>query len=155
MTNEPSPTSPNPRGHHFLVKGQYVKDLSFENPLAPQSLLSLAEKPKIDIGVNLGAQKLQENLFELGMNITVRATVKETTLFLVELAYGGMFQLIDVPEDMIEPVLLVDCPFVLFPFARRVIADATRDGGFPPLMLEPIDFLALYQQNRAQMEKTA
>lgn len=148
----PESAAPGPR---FIVKGQYVKDLSFENPHAPHSLVIPKEKPKIDINVDLRAQKLQDNVYELALQISTRAKAEGNSLFLVDLTYAGIFEVANIPEERIEPVILVDCPFVLFPFARRVIADVTRDGGFPPLMLEPIDFHALYLQNRSTVKKSA
>lgn len=150
----PEQSSPS-NAPHFVVKGQYIKDLSFENPGAPQSLLALEQKPNIEVGVDLRAQKLQEGLFELTLRVTAKASADVTTLFLVELSYAGIFQLTNFPADTIESVILVDCPFVLFPFARRVIADVTRDGGFPPLMLDPIDFHSLYMQNKQNVQKGA
>lgn len=132
----------------FAVKGQYIKDLSFENPHAPQSLLANTAKPVIDVNVDLKAQKLQDDIYEMTLHIAARAVADGNTLFLVDLAYAGIFQLNNIPEDRVEPLILIDGPFVLFPFARRVIADVTRDGGFPPLMLDPIDFHALFLQNR-------
>ncbi len=142
-------------GQTFLVKGQYIKDLSFENPHAPHSLVAPDLKPAIDVNVDLKAQKLQDDLYEMTLHITTRAIVDEATLFLVDLSYSGIFQLGNIPENRIEPLLLIDCPFVLFPFARRVISDVTRDGGFPPLMLDPIDFHALYLQNRSKQDEQA
>lgn len=133
----------------FTVKGQYVKDLSFENPHAPGSLMLSNSKPAIDVNVDLKAQKIQDDLYEMTLRISARAIADNNTLFLVELAYAGIFQLQNTPAERVEPIILIDCPFVLFPFARRVISDVTRDGGFPPLMLDPIDFHALYQQNKA------
>lgn len=144
MTTEPQA---NPS---FAIKGQYIKDLSFENPHAPQSLLVAAQKPNINVNVELRADKFQERLYEMTMSVSARATIESGTLFLVELAYAGIFELANIPEDKVEPLLWIDCPFVLFPFARRVIADVTRDGGFPPLMLEPIDFHALYLHNKGK-----
>jgi len=143
---KPEASAPNPS---FVIKAQYIKDLSFENPNAPQSLAANI-KPSIDVGVDLKAQKLQEDLYEMTLHITTRAKTEENTLFLVDLAYAGIFQLANIPSERIEPLILIDCPFVLFPFARRVIADTTRDGGFPPLLLDPIDFHSLYHQNRAK-----
>lgn len=140
-------TNPNPG---FAVKAQYIKDLSFENPNAPQSLLLTNLKPGIDVSVDLKAQKLQENIYEMTLHIAARATNEGNALFLVDLAYAGIFQISGIPPERIEPLILIDCPFVLFPFARRVIADVSRDGGFPPLMLDPIDFHALYMQNKAK-----
>jgi preprotein translocase subunit SecB len=142
-------------GQTFIVKGQYIKDLSFENPHAPHSLVVPDLKPAIDVNVDIKAQKLQDDLYEMTLHITTRAVADESTIFLVDLAYCGIFQLANIPPERIEPLLLIDCPFVLFPFARRVIADTTRDGGFPPLMLDPIDFHSLYLQNRAKEEAVA
>ena len=131
----------------FTVKGQYIKDLSFENPHAPQSLMA-GGKPSIEVNVDLKAQKLQDSVYEMTLHIAARAVAEGNTMFLVDLSYAGIFQVSNIPEERIEPMIMIDCPFVLFPFARRVIADITRDGGFPPLMLDPIDFHALYLQNR-------
>lgn len=147
----PAPAEAPPTAQQsFLVKGQYVKDLSFENPHAPQSLVATNAKPSIDVNVDLKAQKLQENIYEMTLHINVHATAEGNTLFMVDLAYAGIFQLANIPAERIETLILIDCPFVLFPFARRVIADVTRDGGFPPLMLDPIDFQALYMQNKGK-----
>lgn len=143
--NSPAPAENAPT---FMVRAQYIRDLSFENPNAPQSFQALTNKPTIDVSVDLKAQKLQEELYETTLFIAVRATADNQPLFLVELAYAGIFSLTNIPADRVEQVLMVDCPFVLFPFARRVVSDATRDGGFPPLMLDPIDFQALFIQNQ-------
>jgi preprotein translocase subunit SecB len=134
----------------FVIKGQYVKDISFENPNAPQSLISNNYSPKIEVNVELKAQKLQENIYETMLHITARATNEGSALFLADVSYAGIFEVANVPQEHIEPLIMIDCPFVLFPFARRVISDLTRDGGFPPLMLDPIDFHSLYMQNRAK-----
>lgn len=147
MIESNPPTGQNPS---FFIKGQYVKDISFENPNAPHSLISNDYAPKIEVNVEIKAQKLQENVYETTLCITARATGNENILFLSEVAYAGIFEVVNVPPEHIEPLAMIDCPFVLFPFARRVIADLTRDGGFPPLMLEPIDFHALYMQNKAR-----
>lgn len=139
----------------FGVKGQYIKDLSFENPHAPHSLLATNAKPAIDVNVDLKVQTLQENIYEMTMHISAKASADGNTMFLIELAYAGIFQVANIPEDRLQHILLVDCPFVLFPFARRVISDVTRDGGFPPLMLDPIDFHSLYLQNRQRTKQPA
>jgi preprotein translocase subunit SecB len=139
----------------FLIKGQYVKDLSFENPHSPHSLIAMDDKPKIDVSVDLKAQRFNEEHFELTLHLTARAIGQDSTLFLLELDYCGIIQFIGIPEEKIEMILMIDCAFVLFPFARRVISDVTRDGGFPPLMLEPIDFHALYLQNRQRQAAAA
>jgi preprotein translocase subunit SecB len=147
MTDKPKGGDDSPR---FLIKGQYVKDLSFENPHSPHSLIALEEKPRIDFNVDLKTQRFNEQHFELTLHLAARAMGKDHTLFLVELDYSGIVQFIGIPEDKIEPILCIDCAFVLFPFARRVMADVTRDGGFPPLMLEPVDFHALYLENKTK-----
>lgn len=126
------------------INAQYVKDLSFENPNAPQSLMTQADSPQIQVSVDVGAQALGGNRFEVELRITANADRGETRMFVVEVLYGGVFTLVNVDQENVKPVCLVECPRLLFPFARRVVADATRDGGFPPLLLEPIDFGAMY-----------
>lgn len=128
------------------VLTQYVKDLSFENPNAPRSLGTQTEPPQIEVRVDVGVQRLAELDYEVAIHIGVDAKTGSDVLFVVELDYAGLFRLQNVPEADIEPVLVVECPRQIFPFARRIVADVTRDGGFPPLMLDPIDFMALYQQ---------
>lgn len=142
--------SQQPQAQGFSIKGQYIKDLSFENPRAPQSLVPTEKPPAIDVNVDLKAQKLQDDIYEMTLHIAARAHSDNNVLFLVDLEYAGIFQVTNIPQERLEPLLMIDCPFVLFPFARRVIADATRDGGFPPLMLDPIDFHALYVQNKGK-----
>lgn len=132
----------------FSIKAQYIKDISFENPNSPQSLFSNAQ-PEMKVSIDIRAQRVQEELYETTIHVGVRAKAENLTLFIVELDYSGLFQISGVPEEKIEPLLMVDGAFILFPFVRRVISDVTRDGGFPPLMLELIDFHALYLQNRA------
>jgi preprotein translocase subunit SecB len=154
-TQNPTASATPPSPPRFVVKGQYIKDLSFENPHAPGSLLAFKDKPNLEVSVDLKAQKIKDDLYELVMLLSARASHDSNTLFLVELAYSGIFQLINVPEEHVEPLLLVDAPFVLFPFARRVVSDVSRDGGFPPLMLEPIDFHSLYRQNKEAVKKSA
>ena len=131
---------------NISINAQYVKDLSFESPNAPQSLMMAKEAPKIDVSVDVHVQNLKDKTFEVNLVISVGAKSDEKNLFLVELSYAGVFT-VDVPEQETQAVLMIYCPGMLFPFARRIIADATRDGGFPPLMLDPIDFAALFQQH--------
>ena len=150
MTEE-TPQQNNPL---LALRGQYIKDLSFENPRAPQSLMELKEPPKIDIKLDLNAARLQETLFELAISISCRAQADKNTVFLVDMTYAGIFEVQNIPEEHLRQVVMVDCAFILFPFARRVIADITRDGGFPPLQLEPVDFHGMFQQN-AQEEKAS
>jgi len=137
------------------IMGQYLKDFSFENPSAPQSLQDMTQtRPDINVNVNLNARRIGEEGYEVVLNITAKAelTEKNITGFVVEISYAGLFGVRNLPQENLEPFLLIECPRLLFPFARRIIADATRDGGFPPLLLDPIDFTALYQKHRADLQ---
>ena len=139
----------------FRILAQYVRDLSFENPKAPDSL-RIEGKPAIDLGVELNAQGRPDGLFEVDMKLSVKATTDAMTVFNVELLYGGLFQLNNVAPADIEPLLLIECPRYLFPFAREIIARATADGGFyPPFMMDPIDFVAIYMARQQQMAANA
>ncbi|MCE1235327.1 MAG: protein-export chaperone SecB [Hyphomicrobiales bacterium] len=129
---------------------QYVKDLSFENPNAPSSLGQQQTGPQIEINVNVGAQPLSATEFECELKLEAKAMLGENVMFNVELLYAGLFRIENVPEEHLHPFVLIECPRLLFPFARQILADATRNGGYPPLMLDPIDFVALYQQNAAR-----
>jgi len=135
------------------INAQYIKDLSFENPSAPASLTPQKEAPQIEVALNLEAKALQDDLHEVTLQITANAKAGENPMFVVELSYSGLFTLNNIPADQKELILLIHCPTILFPFARRILADATRDGGFQPLMLEPIDFAALYQQRNSEGAK--
>ena len=135
------------------INTQYVKDLSFENPNAPMSFAQQKTAPKIEVALNLEAKALQEDTYEVTLEINATAKVEDSTLFIVELSYSGLFTINNVDAAQKETVLLIHCPTILFPFARRVLADTTRDGGFQPLMLDPIDFAALYQQRKEQDKK--
>ena len=131
------------------LAGQYVKDLSFENPGMGLNI----QRPQIDFNVDLQAKRIQEGgPFEVLLKLRVTAVQEERTLFLLEIAYGGLFILNGVPDEAVQPVLLIECPRLLFPFARRIVADLVSDGGLPPLMIEPIDFAQLY---RAKMQEGA
>ena len=140
-------------GPSMRILGQYIKDLSFENPGAPASLSTNNAQPAIQVSVDVGGRRLSDNEFETELKITVDAKRGDVTAFLVELAYGGIVQVQNVTDDMLQPLLLMEVPRLLFPFARRVVADVTRDGGFPPLMLEPIDFTQLYRQQMAKQQE--
>ena len=129
---------------------QYIKDMSFENPNAP-AIYQSTNTPGIDVQFNIAAQQVGEEVHEVTLKIDVRAEANGEVAFIVELAYAGLFGLRNVPAEHVQPFLLGEAPRLLFPFARRVLADAVRDGGFPPLLLEPIDFGQLYlQQAEAQ-----
>ena len=127
---------------------QYVKDLSFENPNAP-AIYQEPQAPEINVQFDIGAAQVADEVHEVTLKIDVRATTGGKTAFIAELSYGGLFGLRNVPAEHVQPFLLGEGPRLLFPFARRVVADAIRDGGFPPLLLEPIDFAAMYQQQSA------
>lgn len=131
---------------------QYVKDLSFENPNAP-AIYQNQNAPGIDVQFNIAAAQVGEEVHEVALKIEVRAEVEGQTAFIVDLSYAGLFGLRNVPAEHMQPFLLGEAPRLLFPFARRVVADTIRDGGFPPLLLEPIDFGALYMQQLDQQQQ--
>lgn len=133
---------------------QYVKDLSFENPNAP-AIFQEQQPPEINVQFDIAAAQVGDEVHEVTLKIEVRATSAGKTAFIAELSYAGLFGLRNVPAEHVQPFLLGEGPRLLFPFARRVVADAIRDGGFPPLLLEPIDFGALYMQQAEQMQATA
>lgn len=132
------------------IHAQYVKDLSFENPSAPLSLLNSHEAPRIEVSVDVQARQVQEDSYEVEIRVTAHADREEHKAFVVEVHYGGLFSFQNVEPEALRPLCLIECPRLLFPFMRRIIADATRDGGFPPLLLEPIDFSKLYRQQVEQ-----
>lgn len=134
----------------FSINAQYVKDLSFENPNAPESLVSSRGQPEVSVQVNVGARTLTQNLYEVELSITAKAAVNTDTAFIAEVVYCGVFTLSNVPQEHLRPFLLIECPRFLFPFARAIIADTTREGGFPPLMIQPIDFVELFRRNAEQ-----
>lgn len=134
------------------ILAQFVRDLSFENPRAPDVLRSGGPQPQIDMGVEMNARGRDDGLFEVDLRLSARAVREDGPVFMVELVYGGLFAIDGVPSDSLEPVLLVECPRFLFPFARRIIADVTADGSFPPFMLDPIDFSAVYRARKAEAE---
>ncbi|WP_420470107.1 protein-export chaperone SecB [Brevundimonas sp. FT23042] len=149
----PAATDGQPQGPGFRIVAQYVKDLSFENPKAPDSL-RIDGKPSIDMGVEMNAGGRQDGLFEVELRLSIKASTDTLAVFHVELVYGGLFALQGVSEQDIEPMLLIECPRYLFPFAREIIARATSDGGFyPPFMLDPIDFAAIYMSRKAQIAR--
>ncbi len=132
----------------LFLRAQYVKDLSFENPRAPASIFSLREAPNMEVAINLGAQRLDEKVYELAIQINVRAVVDKVTIFLCDLVYAGVIETQSIPANAIDQTIYITGAQLLYPFARRVVADLTRDGGFPPLQLEPMDFVGLYQEQR-------
>ncbi len=134
----------------IAISGQYIKDLSFEAPNTPQVFEALQnEMPNIPIEVDVAANGVGENFYEVVLKVRAEAKVQDQLCYILEMEYAGLF-MVNVPEEALAPVLLVECPLIIFPFLRRIVADATSDGGFAPLMLAPIDFAGLYQQRMAQ-----
>jgi preprotein translocase subunit SecB len=146
---------------------QYTKDLSFEVPNAPAIYTLLRSAPQVSINLDVQVRRIQEDqsVYEVTLAARAEATLppaaangateeKPMVVFIADLAYAGIFTLAGVPDNQVEPILLVECPRLLFPFARNILADVTRDGGFPPVMLGPIDFVGLWQSRRAQMAPT-
>jgi len=133
------------------VISQYVKDLSFENPASP-AVFQWQGQPQIDVQFNIGAAVVGQDVHEVTLRIDVTAKAAEGTAFQVDVLYAGLFAIKNLPEEQMQPFLLAEAPRILFPFARQVVADAVRDGGFPPLLLDPIDFATLYMQRQAQVQ---
>lgn len=137
------------------VVAQYVKDLSFENPRAPDSLRARDGGPQISVGVNVSSRQRSGAEYEVDLKMEVKAVHGEETVFNIELLYGGLFRVSNVPQQHLHPFVMIECPRLLFPFARQIVADAAVRGGFPPLMIDPIDFVALYQQYVSRIQQNA
>jgi preprotein translocase subunit SecB len=138
-------------GPQLLVLAQYVKDLSFENPNAPGSLQQNTQ-PQINISVNVTAKPLSQTDAEVELRLEGKAETAGTVMFNIELVFAGVFRIQNVPAENVNPLMMIECPRLLFPFAREIVANSVRNGGFPPLLLDPIDFVALYQQRVAQVQ---
>ena len=134
------------------VLGQYIKDLSFENPNAPRSLSPSQTQPAIQIQINVGVQQLAETDYEVSLKLDGKAESAGSVLFAFDLTFAGVFRVQNVPAESLQPLVMIECPRLLFPFAREIVATAVRNGGFPPLLLDPVDFVSLYQQRVAQMQ---
>lgn len=137
------------------ILAQYIKDLSFENPGAPRSLQSRDKAPSININVNVNANPLSDTDFDVVLTLEAKATEGEKIVFAAELVYGGVFRIAGFPQEHMLPVLFIECPRLLFPFARQIVADVTRNGGFPPLMIDPIDFAQMFTQRMAEEQARA
>jgi preprotein translocase subunit SecB len=136
---------------HISVNAQYIKDFSFENPGAPGTLVKGKSGPEIDLSLDLNVQRMpEENFFEVEISISAKAKNEGQTLFIVDLKYAGIFNLINIPEEQMQMLLAVHCPSIIFPYARKIISDATQDGGYQPLMIDPIDFGVLYSKKMAE-----
>lgn len=145
---EAKPDAGGDTGPKVTVRVQYIKDLSFENPGAPRTLADTAEPPQIQVNVDVEARPMGGTHYEVALHINATAAKNEANVFVIELVYGALFSLENIPRDRLENVCLIECPRLLFPFARRIVADTTREGGFPPLLLDPIDFGRLLRAHR-------
>jgi preprotein translocase subunit SecB len=151
-----SPAIDSPSGaQQLILNAQYIKDLSFENPRAPQSLIQQSAQPEVEINVDVKARNLSPEFYEVVLTINATARAQSETVFLVELAYGCVVTVKNASAEMLPALILVETPRIAFPFARAIIANATRDGGFPPLMINPIDFAELLRQQQADMQSLA
>ncbi|HWL04801.1 MAG TPA: protein-export chaperone SecB [Xanthobacteraceae bacterium] len=134
---------------------QYIKDFSFENPNAPGSIAGLQSQPNINVNVNVAANQLGDNDYEVTLTLDGRAEANGTLLYNFELTYGGAFRMFNMPQDAVQQILMVDCPHLLFPFAREIVASSVGNSGFPPLLLGAINFFALFQQRIAELQAEA
>ena len=156
MTDEQSPSGGNGtegQTAQVAMLAQYVRDLSFENPNAPATLHEMQnKKPDVSVNVNVNGKRIGDEGYEVSLKLSAEAKAEGQTAFIIELDYCAVWGIRGVPEDQLQPLLLVECPRLMFPFARRILADAVRDGGFPPVLLDPIDFGGLYRQAQEQAE---
>jgi len=153
MADTPAPNGAQDESTPSLnALAQYTKDFSFENPNAPRSLTPQEQGPQISIQVNVNAKQLAETDFEVDLTLEGDAKTADDVLFKFELTYSGVFRIRNVPQDQLHPVVMIGCPRLLFPFARQMVAEAVRNGGFPPLYIDPIDFVGLYRQKAAEAQ---
>jgi preprotein translocase subunit SecB len=137
------------------VVAQYIKDLSFENPNIEKIIKDPGDQPNLQLAINVGAKAVGPSLYESSIDFNATATNKLGEIYQLELIYGGLFRIENIPEQALEPVLLINCPSILFPFVRRLAADLTREGGFPPLLLDPFDFASLYMRRQQELQAQA
>ncbi|MCB9992570.1 MAG: protein-export chaperone SecB [Hyphomicrobiaceae bacterium] len=140
---QPSPT--------VSIVAQYIRDLSFENPEAPTSIMASATPPQFSVGINVGVKKQDDGLYAVELTVNAKAERPTGMLFSVELIYGGLFRLNHIPDAQLPLFLMIECPRLIFPFARQAIANVTQSGGFPPMLMEPVDFAQIYRQNLQRM----
>lgn len=139
-----------PQQIQVKILSQYVKDLSFENPNIRKLISNPGDKPNLKIEVNVNAERVDGDLFETSVELKAVATNSQGTIYVLETDYAGLFKIESIPQQALEPFLLISAPSTIFPFLRRLVADVTREGGFPPLLLDPIDFAGLYLQRQQQ-----
>lgn len=135
------------------INSQYIKDLSFENPNAPQSFMSMKTAPNVEVNVNVEAKKMNEELFEVTLHVKANAKSEKDTIFIAELSYAALVSIQGLSDENLKPILLIEVPRIIFPFARNILADVTRDGGYPPLMINPVDFVTLYRRSIEESQK--
>jgi preprotein translocase subunit SecB len=152
---DPAPAEAAASPVQVTVHSQYIKDFSFESPNAPQVFGEMAKPPALEMTVNVLTRQVGENASEVTLLLKLEATVEGKKAFIAELAYAGVFALPPLPANQLQYILLVEGPRLLFPFARNIIAGAVRDGGFPQLLIAPMDFAAMYQAQAAQMNQPA
>jgi preprotein translocase subunit SecB len=152
MTTNGGPTAATDKPAQLNVLAQYIKDLSFENPNAPRSLQPAQQQPAINIQINVGAKPMTETDVEVELKIEGKAESSGSVLFQFELIYAGVFRLQNIPQQDAHPVMMIECPRLLFPFAREIISSAVVNSGFPPLRIDPVDFVGLYRQRLAELQ---
>ena len=135
---------PSSKSPFFTINAQYVKDLSYENPNIP-GLVQLQTEPSIEVNIDVKATKLDDNLYEVVLSLTCKGISADVALFVAELSYASLVSLNNVPDEQIQKVLVVDCPTLMFPFARNIIAEITSDGGYPPILMQVVDFKAIFE----------
>ena len=150
----PAAASPPPGQPQFHVMAQYTKDFSFENPNAPQSFAQTQQQPQQPVlSIRINSKQLSNTDFEVELQIEGKAEISGTILFAFDLTYAGIFHLQGIPQESLAPLIFIECPRMLFPFAREIIASAVMGGGYPPFLLPPVDFVGLYQQKVAQTQQ--
>ena len=147
-----APVAPESSAPSLNVLIQYTKDFSFENPNAPQSLMQQQQQPQIGIQINVNPRQMSNTDFEVELKLEGKAEHGGNVLFAFDLNYAGVFRLLNIPQENLGPLLMIECPRLLFPFAREIVSNAISNGGFPPLMLNPVDFVGLYQRRLAEMQ---
>ena len=155
MTDETpaSPKTPSSKAPMFTINAQYVKDLSFENPNIP-GLMQLETEPSVEMNIDVKGTKLNDNLYEVVLTMTCKGNSGDVALFVAQLSYASLVSLNSVPDEQIQRLLVVDCPTLMFPFARNIIAEVTRDGGYPPILMQIVDFNAIYENGVNDLTET-
>ena len=143
------------KNRQVVIHAQYIKDLSFENPNAVAALTNPGQQPNVEIGVQVNGQKINDAQYEVSLQLTANAKTEENQIFLVDLTYAGIVSVSDVEPEEINPLIMIEGPRLLFPFARAIISNITRDGGFMPLNLQPVDFVAVYRHSLEAQKQAA